>query len=149
MVKHKRNIHGIISILLISTSFAIGIIVMSFYSLLLALLGILTVILFLLLVSALYCSKCKCRDRCLHVLPGIISKMIAKNKVGKYTAFEIVAGVAFPLLIVVVLPQYWLFQHIWFFIVYWFLFVVAGLEISNFVCKKCENKLCPLNKNQD
>lgn len=141
------NAHGIVSMTLISIAVVIGMVVMSLQSLYLGLIGLLSFLLFMIPVAALFCSKCDNRENCVHWFPGKISKLLSKARKGPYTNIEIASVIA-TFLILIALPQYWLMDFSWLMVVYWLLMVAAVFEISNFVCTKCINRKCPMCKNK-
>ncbi len=125
MDNKKYNVHGIISIVLIFISFGIGIASIAIYSVFVSLISALTIILAFITISIIYCSKCKCRDNCNHLIIGKISIRFSKfNSVG--------------------LPQNWLIKNPTLIILYWGFIVLAGLEVYFFVCNNCLNDKCSM-----
>jgi hypothetical protein len=89
-----------------------------------------------------YCAKCPCKTHCAHILPGKAA-MAFDRQPGPYTATEI-AVLVLALLLLVGLPQFWLWRYIGMFIVYWVLNGVAVVQIRLVVCRTCQNVYCPL-----
>ena len=97
---------------------------------------------FLVIVSIFYCSKCVCRESCNHLIMGWISQKLSKKKYGSYTTKELIFGVILPLLPILIIPQFYLFQNVFYLVLYWVLFGIAALEIKFYVCKACRNTKC-------
>ena len=142
----KVKAHGTISISMRFTALLLAMFVLFKYSILIAVVYILAIGLFLYLVASVYCSKCQTRDNCNHLFIGSLSKVISEYKDESYTSRDIIIGAAIPFVIVIALPQFWLFKNLYYFIAYWILFVIAGLEVSLFVCSACANKKCMMCK---
>jgi hypothetical protein len=141
--------HGTISIILIFIALGIGTyFIYSESSLLFVSLYLLILIWFILSASLFYCTKCPVREMCNHVILGMISRALFKEKVGeRYTKFDLIFGVGLPSLFAFGFPQYWLYSNIIFLILFWVLIGFSGLEISLFVCTVCENRDCTLCRN--
>lgn len=148
MNNQKYNIHGFVSTLLIFISFGIGIASIAYYSIWLSIVSLFTIVMSFLIISVFYCSKCKCRDKCNHLILGKISILFTKSNPGKYTFNNLIAGVIVPMLIVIALPQYWLFKQPVLLISYWIIFAFAGLEIYFFICTRCLNDKCSMCRNK-
>ncbi len=89
-----------------------------------------------------YCAKCPCKARCAHVLPGKAA-MAFNRQPGPYTATEIIVLVL-ALLLLIGLPQFWLWRYTGLCVIYWLLNAVALVQIRLVVCRTCENVNCPL-----
>lgn len=147
-MKPKSNFHGYTSIILFFFAIAIGIYAISHYSVHIAIINAVALLLMILSVSFYYCSKCLQRTKCNHWLFGKISVRLSKFKDEKYNAFDLIFGTIVPLLIVIALPQFWLIKAPLLLIAYWSLMVIAGLQVSLFVCKQCDNQKCSMCKNK-
>jgi hypothetical protein len=91
-----------------------------------------------------YCAKCPCRTNCGHVFPGKLATTFTNRQPGPYTTVELVAtGLA--LLLLLGLPQVWLWRYTWSFIAFWALNAIALVQIRAFVCRVCDNAYCPAN----
>lgn len=145
-MKTTLNIHGIISLLLVYMSFTIGGIIVFQHSTIIGWLYILSLILFHILIPVIYCSKCDGRNHCQHYLMGKISKMLSKPKSSDYTISDTIITFLF-IVIPVLIPQFWLFNHWVYFALYWVLFFAAGIEVRYAVCVRCENKKCAMCRN--
>jgi hypothetical protein len=144
MGNKKHNIHGIISMILVFTSFGIGIATVAKYSVFAGLISGLAIILAFAAISMFYCSKCKCRNNCNHLIIGKVSLMLSKFKPVNYTNKDLILGVMVPMIIAIGLPQYWLVKNPTILIVYWGLMGLAGLEVFFFVCNNCLNDKCSM-----
>jgi hypothetical protein len=143
---HKMNIHGIISILLIFDATAVALISIAQQSVFMAGIYLFLFLAFLIIVSIIYCSKCKCRDRCNHLIIGWLSQKLSKKKYGNYTAKNLVLGVIIPILPLLVIPQFYLYHNLFYLLLYWILFGVAAVEINLYVCRGCRNTKCSMCK---
>jgi hypothetical protein len=144
MDNKKYNVHGIISIVLIFISFGIGIASIAIYSVIVSLINLLTIFLAFVTISIVYCSKCKCRDNCNHLIIGKISILFSKFNPDKYKNKDLILGVMIPMLIAIGLPQYWLINNPTLLFLYWGFIVLAGLEVYFFVCNNCLNDKCSM-----
>jgi hypothetical protein len=89
-----------------------------------------------------YCAKCPCKTHCAHVLPGKAA-MAFDREPGPYTGAELMTIVALGLLLIG-LPQFWLWRYTGLFIAHWLLIVVALVQVRAVVCRSCDNVYCPL-----
>jgi hypothetical protein len=89
-----------------------------------------------------YCARCPCKAHCAHVLPGKAALAFDRQP-GPYTATEIVA-LALAGLLIIGLPQFWLWRYLGPFIAHWVLMAVALVQVRIVVCRSCDNVYCPL-----
>ncbi len=90
-----------------------------------------------------YCAKCPCHTHCGHIIPGkIVAALFPARQPGPYTPAELIILVV-GLLLLLGLPQFWLWHYMEFFIVFWLLTVIALLQIRTVVCRACDNIYCP------
>ncbi len=137
--------HGVFSLVLIVISIVIGIVAISFTSVVQALIYIAITIFAFGCVVYFYCLKCPCRlDSCGHVLPGKLTSLFPKRPSDTYLALDILATVI-ALAIIIFFPQYWLWKYKILFLVFWLLLLIGTAEILLFVCKECKNAKCPVN----
>ena len=102
-----------------------------------------------LIVIYSYCTKCKCHEKnCAHLIVGPIAKFMPKREMNKYTIMDYI-GVFIPILLIILIPQYWLFKSIILLFLFWILLIVAFIEIIGFVCKTCGNDNCLLCRNKN
>ncbi|HEX3046223.1 MAG TPA: hypothetical protein VHY08_15815 [Bacillota bacterium] len=140
----KDRLHGVLSISFVLISFVLANVKLYFVS---PILGVgYTILIFaaLLIILGVFCRKCPhlIDNTCRHVFVGwIVVKLFTRKEPGRYTQFELLAT-NIPLILVILLPQYWLFQDLRFFIAFWVLTIVYILEIGFFVCKGCRNVYC-------
>lgn len=139
----KNRIHGILSLFIFGIAIIIGIIPAFRINLFLGLGYI-----FLLTVSSIvmifaFCSKCPCNKNCMHVLPGLIIKRTKTRTPGQYNWLEI-GIVVTSILLIIGIPQLWLWNKWNYFFLFWILTFITFLEIRFFVCKKCSNNFCPV-----
>jgi hypothetical protein len=139
----KYNIHGIVAMVLFLISFGVGVVAVSKYSIALGTVALFLVLLSFVSVSVIYCSKCKCRNNCNHVIFGKISILLSKYNPDNYILFDVIVGLL-PMLIAIVFPQYWIVKNITFVLCYWIPMVIGGLEAFIFLCPKCLNSKCKM-----
>lgn len=144
----KLKTHGTISISIIFTALIIGFLSIFEYSLPFSILYVGAILLFLFLVGFIYCSKCLSRDNCNHLFMGSLSKLISPYKKGKYTKFDIIVGVVLPMLIIYILPQFWLYKNIYYMVSFWVLTLIGLIDVVIVVCVNCSNTKCMLCKNK-
>lgn len=97
-------------------------------------------------IAGIFCTKCAAApNNCSHVFIGYLTKIFPQRKNNEYKLWEY-SAVGAILLVMVGVPQYWLWKHLFFFIAFWTLLILAGMEINAFVCKKCLNKKCAMCK---
>ena len=89
-----------------------------------------------------YCTKCPCKAHCAHVLPGKAA-MAFDQEPGPYTGAELMTLIVLGLLLIG-LPQFWLWRHTGLFITHWLLIAVALVQVRAVVCQSCDNVYCPL-----
>jgi len=91
-----------------------------------------------------YCAKCPCKACCAHVLPGKIAERFPR-KPGPYSVAE-QAVVVVVLLLILGLPQLWLWRSVAVGVVFWVLNGIALSHILIFVCGACPNTYCPVGQ---
>lgn len=138
----KKRFHGVFSICLLTVALIIGGFSIYQANLVLCLVYFILIPLSFLIVIYSYCTKCPHvgDNSCRHVIFGKIAKLF-KQKTGKYTKFELIETL-FPLMIIVMFPQYFLFKTPILMIIFWLLAVIAAVEVFLFVCRGCYNKNC-------
>lgn len=142
----QLNPHGIISLFLVSIAFTIGIIFTTLNHLWLGLIMILTFILFFILVPKQLCSKCPMREKCGHIVLGKISIKLSSYCPDDFNLKDILILLftAGPLVIV---PQFFLYNKLPYLLLFWGIMILSTMDILLFVCPRCNNTKCPLNKN--
>jgi len=136
------QIHGILSIVLIATGCGIGILAISQESIFLAAAYCLVAVLALGAILLAFCAKCTCKEHCGHVIPGKLARHIHRPA-GPYTTTEL-AIVAASFLLIIGLPQLFLWNQSLLLIGFWVLVAFALLEIRLTICTRCENRNCPV-----
>jgi hypothetical protein len=138
----NRQTYGFLSLLLIlaavlTATFAIY--QFSFFWTLLYLVGLM---LSSLVIIFSFCTKCPSRKDCSHIIPGKLICFFPRRPEGSYTLRD-KAGVAVPLVFLIVYPQYWLLIQPAYFVLFAGLCLGAAAIIQFFVCKGCTNSFCP------
>ncbi len=89
-----------------------------------------------------YCAKCPVRlTSCGHVIVGKITTLLPPRKQGPYTDLDYLI-VLTSLLSLILIPQFWLWEHTGLLIAFWVSLFIAGTEINQFVCPECDNTHC-------
>jgi len=57
-----------------------------------------------------------------------------------------ILGAAVPLTVLIIFPQFWLWENKIFLIIFWLLVFIALVEIRLFDCRNCNNEKCPYIK---
>ncbi|TYQ16734.1 UNVERIFIED_CONTAM: hypothetical protein Cloal_3302 [Acetivibrio alkalicellulosi] len=138
------KIPGLLSIVLVFISLGIGGYQLFSYSIFLGMIYVLLIPLVFLNVMYQYCRKCPhvAEKTCRHVIFGwIVNKLFTPIKPSKYTLKEIIYALT-PLILLILLLQYWLFKNIFMFIVFWIPMLISVIIIRIGVCKECQNKNC-------
>jgi hypothetical protein len=90
-----------------------------------------------------YCAKCPCKANCAHVLPGKAAALFNRRP-GPYSTAELTAMCA-SLLLLVGIPQLFLWRYPVLLAAFWVLFGIALVQIRGVICRVCDNRYCPLN----
>ncbi len=143
----KINTHGYISISIFLIALGIGDYTILKESVMLGVFYASVVVLGFMSISFTYCTKCTIRSNCKHFFPGLISQVV-KYKNRAYTKADIVVAII-PVVLMIVLPQYWLYRKNMYFNIFWMLVIIASIEVMFFVCKTCGNKKCAMCKNKE
>jgi hypothetical protein len=140
-----RQQYGVWSLILIFLAVAVGVVAIARFSKLIALMYIIVSLVSFIIIVYSFCAKCPCRQsECGHVLPGKLTKLLPNRAEGFYTKRDYF-GVLIPLLLMLGIPQIWLAARLQLMIIFWALFIIAGVEIAIKICKSCENRYCPIN----
>jgi hypothetical protein len=140
----NRQTHGILSLLImfaavLTATFAI----IRSSSVIWVALYLVGILLSSLIIVYSFCTKCPCRNTdCGHVIPGKLTRLFPPRPEGLYTFMD-KAGVAIPLVFLIVFPQYWLLSNPPLFILFAVLCLIAAADIQFFVCNGCTNRFCP------
>ena len=145
MTTIQDKFHGVFSLALIDLAFIIAIYSIALQSIAMAGLFTLLIIVGFGIVIYSFCTKCSSNKDCGHVLLGPIAQKMPKKEIGNYKTKHYL-GALVPILILVAIPQYWIWQSLWSGISFWALFAIAGSEVNKFVCTKCNNRACALCK---
>jgi hypothetical protein len=139
----NRQIHGILSLLILAAAVITATVAILQTSVMWALLYILGIFLSSLVVIYSFCTKCPCRNTdCGHVIPGKLTQLFPPREEGPYTFWDR-TGVVVPIVFLIVFPQYWLLSHTLYFYIFVALCLIAAADIQFFVCKGCQNRFCP------
>jgi hypothetical protein len=140
-----KKFNGITSLLFFGISVIIGLYILRTNSVNLAILYIVIMLATAIMIPYVYCTKCPCRKtNCAHVLPGLITRFMPDRDSESYTVIDW-AIVMILLGLLILLPQFWLYENILLFSIFWILSITAVLQIQFFICKTCDNKKCILH----
>jgi hypothetical protein len=138
----SKRYHGVTSLALMALATVIAAVVMFQTSWVLGVVYLVVCVAASGTVVYAYCAKCPCKARCAHVLPGKAA-LAFERQPGPYTRTELLALlVAFLLLMG--LPQLWLWRYSGLFVAYWSWSAIALVEVRANVCRSCDNVHCPL-----
>jgi hypothetical protein len=138
----KTQIHGITSLSFVGIATLIAAVMMFQVSLFLGGAYLLVCIIAPPVILYAFCVKCPCQAHCGHVFPGRAARVFKQRPAGPYTAGE-VTMTGMMLLLLVGLPQFWLWQSPWLLVAFWGLYAVALVQIRAVVCRACTNSYCP------
>ncbi len=135
--------HGVFSLLLILAAVVIALVYMLSVSPGWGFFYIAIIIIANPIVLYSYCAKCLCReDACSHIIPGKLTRLLPTRKPGPYSFWDYF-GTAISLIALFGFPQFWLWQSLAIFILFWILLLAGLFEILLFVCRACSNTNCP------
>lgn len=140
----STRFHGVISVVLVAAAVIIAVLA-------LAQMGWGWVLGYLLLCAAgggailyAYCAKCPCKACCAHVLPGKLAGRFPRTP-GPYSGVE-AAVVIVVCVLILGLPQLWLWRSVAAGVVFWVLTAIAVTQILVFICGACPNTHCPVGQ---
>ena len=138
-----KRFHGITSIVLVAAAIVIAAIAVFRASWVMGVVYLGVCAAALVTIVYAYCAKCPCKEHCAHVFLGKAA-MAFDRQPGPYTATEI-AALILALLLLLGLPQFWLWRYTGLFVAFWVLNAIAIVQIRTVVCPACDNTHCPLN----
>jgi hypothetical protein len=137
---NNSKFHGITSLILFSISSLIALGVMVLNSWVWGVIYLAVLIFVPQVLLRAYCAKCPCKAHCGHVLPGKAAMKFEKD--GPYTVTDfLIMGIS--MLLLMGLPQFWLWQYPILFGTYWILTGIALVQIRLTMCPNCNNVYCP------
>ncbi len=146
---HRRILHGLISLVMITALAAIGFVAIVRRTPVGAIGYLAATATGFVLILHFACSKCSCRfSGCGHLVPGPLTRLLPRRKDGNYTSLDMsltAAGCA-PLIL---FPQYWLSAFPSLFVAFWATALLLSAEIILFVCKDCGNRYCPVQERRN
>jgi hypothetical protein len=138
---NNRKFHGITSLVLISIATLIGLVAMALSWWVFGLIFLAVIIVAPQALLRTYCAKCPCKAHCGHVFPGKAAMAFAKD--GPYTPTDfLIMGVS--MLLLIGLPQFWLWQFPLMLGAYWVLTGIGLIQILLTMCPRCNNVYCPV-----
>lgn len=97
-------------------------------------------------VLFVYCRRCPHvqTNSCRHVLFGpIVAHLFKQTKPMAYTLTEVIVALT-PLTVLIIFPQFWLFQTPVLLLIFWLLLAGAGILVVKGVCPRCKNTSCAM-----
>ena len=95
-----------------------------------------------LLITAVFCSRCPVKGSCVHLLPGLIAR-IWPERTGSYSKGELVlTAVLFAAIILP--PQQYILSNPGLFPVFWILISTAIILTYSILCPQCGHRHCPM-----
>jgi hypothetical protein len=140
----RSQFHGVTSIGLVMVATVIAVVAMFRTSWVLGVVYLVVCAVASGVVLYAYCAKCPCRTNCGHVFPGRLATIFGDRQPGPYTAVEL-AVLGLALLLLLGLPQVWLWRYTGLFVAFWVLNAIALVQIRVVVCRACDNAYCPAN----
>jgi hypothetical protein len=138
---NNQKFHGITSLILVAIATLIGLVTMWLSSWGWSGIYLAVMIIVPQVLLRTYCAKCACKAHCGHVFPGKVAMAFAKD--GPYTPTDfLIMGVS--MLLLVGLPQFWLWQIPLLFGTYWVLTGIGLIQILLTMCPNCNNVYCPV-----
>ncbi|MBN1185230.1 MAG: hypothetical protein JXB49_23295 [Bacteroidales bacterium] len=143
----KKLPHGLISLTLAFLSISGGFYAIFIVNNLLAILYSIIMLLGFMVIIYSYCTKCPGRFTCGHIILGKLAALFPKRDEEAYSKWDYL-GVIISFLLIIAIPQFYLWKIKWLFISFWTLLILAVMEINKHVCTKCLNNNCALCKNK-
>jgi hypothetical protein len=138
---NNSKFHGITSIVLIGIASLIGLVSITLASWIWGGIYLAIMIIAPQVLLRTYCAKCPCKAHCGHVFPGKAAMKFEKN--GPYTITDfLILGIS--VLLLIGLPQFWLWQNPFLFGTYWILTGIGLTQILLAMCPNCNNVYCPV-----
>jgi hypothetical protein len=138
---NTKKFHGITSLILVGVATLMGLVVISLSSWIWAGIYLAMMVIVPQAILRTYCAKCPCKAHCGHVFPGKVA--LAFEKDGPYTGTDfLILSVA--ILLLIGLPQYWLWPLPLVFGTYWLLTGIGLVQILATICPSCANVYCPV-----
>ncbi len=139
----KKQIFGILIFCILIATIGFGFYGISLNSPAAAVIYLSGCFILLILFTYVYCTKCPIRGRCVHVLMGLITRLMPRRREAPYMPYELLGTFAF-FGFVAFFPLYWLIQNTPLLIVFLGLFI-SEWTINHFACcRGCGNKFCRL-----
>ena len=140
----RKKIIGIFCLMLTGVAIGIGLAAIASESIPAGMLYIGILIGGALLVSYSYCTKCSVRLlACGHVFVGQMTRILPARVQTNYTVWDVL-GIMVAFGAMLGFPQYWLWQHTVWLILFWALALASVVGNCAFVCKNCDNAKCLL-----
>ena len=141
----KRSFHGVFSLVLILAAVVTALIYIFGVSMAWGLVYVGAIVLANPMALYAYCAKCACREfDCSHIFPGKLAGLLPPRAQGPYTGVDYL-GTALSLIVLLGVPQFWIWRNKAVFIAYWIPILLGLVEIRFWVCRDCRNENCPMN----
>ncbi len=142
----SSRFHGIVSFAILDLTIVISLFAIAKTSLIHTVIYFFGSVIAGLSIILLYCTKCSCKSKCSHVLPGQLALLFKNRETLTYKPFDYL-GTVIAGAFIILYPQYWLWNFKILFVAFWLLIIVAILQINQYVCTSCRNSKCAMCKN--
>ncbi|MGD0166203.1 MAG: hypothetical protein ABSC51_02780 [Gaiellaceae bacterium] len=140
------RIFGVLSLIAAGVAVMLALFVAWRQSTLLGLAYAALVLVSLIAITALFCTKCSDRDRCGHVVFGPVARVMRREqRPDSYTRSEL-AMTSIALALTFLLPQVWLWRVPLALAGFWLCLLLGSIDIRARVCPACGNAACPLSQ---
>jgi len=139
----SRQFYGVIGFSMLAATILTGLYGISVYSMAAAGIYLAGCVMVLIAFIYAYCIKCPIRDRCVHIVMGLMTRMMPDRPARPYTRWELAVVIAFFGFVVLFL-QYWLIRSPAVMLVFWVLFIGGSVLNHYTLCNGCGNRFCRL-----
>jgi hypothetical protein len=139
----SKQFYGIIGLCMLVASILVGLYGISASSVTAACCYLAGIIVLFIVFIAAFCAKCPVRDRCVHVVIGMLTRLVPPRPAGPYRRLELLAVCLF-FGFVAIFPQYWLIGDPFLLVAFWILFAGEWVLTRSTCCAGCGNRFCML-----
>lgn len=142
-----KQLYGIIAACMLTAALCTGIYGIFLYSPVAAAVYAAGCIILMIGFVYAYCTKCPIRYNCVHVLMGLMTRLMPRREEAPYTRCDL-TGVVMFFGFVAFFPQYWLVRDPALFLLFWFLFIGEWLLTHFTCCRGCGNIFCRMRSDE-
>ena len=75
------------------------------------------------------CTKCRFNKApCRHIIPGILTRYLPKPKQKEFKIYKTQLSLYLTTAIIIIIPQYWLWNFKYLFVIFWILVIINIIE---------------------